>query len=64
MSKQPKVVFFKGADKKWRWTLVAKNGRKLCTPGESFSGLSKAEGNFDTVCAVLKARGIRREYVR
>jgi len=54
MSKKlPKVVFFKGEDKKWRWRMVATNGRKLCTPGESFSSLWKAEHNFECVYQVL-----------
>lgn len=44
--KQPRVKFFKGADKKWRWSLIAANGRKLCTPGESFSSKFKAEQNY------------------
>lgn len=55
MSKRvPKVVFFKGADKKWRWRMVANNGRKLCTPGESFSSRAKAEYNFDAVVAIAQ----------
>jgi len=59
--KQPKVVFFRGEDKKWRWRLVASNGRKLCAPGESFSSKGKAEGNFEAVCCVLFGT-VRREY--
>ncbi len=55
MSKRtPKVVFFKGKDKKWRWSLVAANGRKLCTPGESFSSRFKAEQNYYLVQKVLR----------
>lgn len=61
MSAQPKVVFFKGKDRKWRWSLVASNGRKLCTPGESFSSKRRAEGNFDAVCCVLFGT-VRRVY--
>lgn len=44
--KEPKVKFFKDAKKKWRWSVVAANGRKLCTPGESFSSKFKAEQNY------------------
>jgi len=44
--KKPKVVFFKDESGKWRWSLVAANGRKLCTPGESFSSRFKAEQNY------------------
>jgi len=61
MSKRlPKVVFFKGADKKWRWRMVATNGRNLCTPGESFSSRGKAEHNFECVCVVIHD-GVRLE---
>lgn len=52
-NRKPKVIFFKGKDKKWRWSLVAANGRKLCTPGESFSSRAKAEGNYSTVVCTL-----------
>jgi uncharacterized protein YegP (UPF0339 family) len=51
--KKPKVVFFKDADGKWRWSLIADNGRKLCTPGESFSNISNAERNFYAVTCTL-----------
>jgi uncharacterized protein YegP (UPF0339 family) len=51
--KNPKVVFFKDAKKKWRWSLVAANGRKLCTPGESFSSKFKAEQNYELVATLL-----------
>ena len=54
MSKRlPRVEFFKGADKLWRWRMVAANGRKLCTPGESFSSRTKAKYNFDCVYEVM-----------
>ena len=52
--KQPKVVFFKDTDNKWRWSLVASNGRKLCTPGESFSSKFKAEQNYYLVQKILR----------
>lgn len=48
-----KVKFFKGADGQWRWSLVATNGRKLCTPGEGFSSKAAAEKNFRLVVDVL-----------
>ncbi len=51
--KQPKVIFYKGADKKWRWKMVASNGRKLCSPGESFSSYRKAVGNWYLVSCVI-----------
>jgi len=51
--KKAKVVFFRAADKKWRWSLVAANGRRLCTPGESFSSRRKAEQNFYLVEKIL-----------
>ena len=51
--KSPKVVFFKDSDRKWRWKLVAANGRKLCTPGESFSSKRAAEVNYSTVVCTL-----------
>ena len=57
MSKrQPKVLFFRDDSPKrqWRWTLVASNGRRLCTPGESFSSKTKAQQNFDTVVGILR----------
>jgi uncharacterized protein YegP (UPF0339 family) len=44
-----KVVYFKDAADKWRWSVIASNGKKLCTPGESFSSKSKAEKNFKRV---------------
>lgn len=44
--KQPKVKFFKDAKNKWRWSLVAANGCRLCSPGESFSSKFKAEQNY------------------
>lgn len=61
MSKKPKVVFFKGEDQQWRWSLVAANGRKLCTPGESFSSRYKAEQNYSTVHCTLNCNP-RAEY--
>lgn len=51
--KHAKVVFFKDESGKWRWSLIAANGRKLCTPGESFSSKRKAEDNFYRVRSVL-----------
>jgi uncharacterized protein YegP (UPF0339 family) len=48
-----KVKFFKGADGQWRWSLVAGNGRKLCTPGEGFSSLTAAENNLRLVRTTL-----------
>ncbi len=55
MSKRtPKAVFFKDAQNKWRWRLVAVNGRILCTPGESFSSRFKAEQNYCLVQKVLR----------
>jgi uncharacterized protein YegP (UPF0339 family) len=53
--KKPKTVFFRGADGKWRWSLVAANGRKLCTPGESFSSKAKAEQNYYAVMDTMEA---------
>jgi hypothetical protein len=53
MKRQPKVIFFKGADKKWRWRMVAKNGRNICSPGESFSSHSKARYNFNCLLYVI-----------
>lgn len=60
---QPKVVFFRSADRKWRWSLVASNGRKLCTPGESFSSKAKAEQNYEKSALILmRFATIAREY--
>jgi uncharacterized protein YegP (UPF0339 family) len=51
--KQPKVVFYKDADNKWRWRMVAKNGRNICSPGENFSSRAKAHNNFVCVLDVI-----------
>lgn len=60
--KQPKVVFFKDAKKKWRWSLVAANGRRLCTPGESFSSKFKAEENYKLIGRIVAFRKVREVY--
>lgn len=52
-TRKPKVQFFKAATGKWRWRLIAGNGRKLCTPGEDFSSRQKAADNYMLVCSVL-----------
>lgn len=52
-TRKPKVIFYKGADKKWRWRMVAANGRKLCSPGESFSSKRWASENFSNVAATF-----------
>jgi uncharacterized protein YegP (UPF0339 family) len=61
--KHPKVEFFKGADNKWRWRMVAANGRQICSPGESFSSRSKAEYNFECVETVIHA-GVETHYLK
>ncbi len=62
--KKPKVVFYKDSGDKWRWSLVAANGRKLCTPGEGFSSKRKAEDNYELIHEILLlgGLGIRRVY--
>jgi uncharacterized protein YegP (UPF0339 family) len=51
--RKPKIQFFKSAAGKWRWRLVAVNGRVLCTPGEDFSSRAKARHNLDCVRSAL-----------
>jgi len=51
--KQPKIQFYKGADNKWRWRMVASNGRVICTPGESFSSRAKAVHNLNCLTDVI-----------
>lgn len=51
--KYPRVVFYMGLNDKWRWRMLAKNGRIICTPGESFSSKAKAEHNFDCVANAI-----------
>lgn len=51
---KPKVEFFKSANKKWRWRLVASNGRKLCTPGEDFSSRRAARENCARVMVAFR----------
>jgi uncharacterized protein YegP (UPF0339 family) len=51
--KQPKVEFFKDTGGKWRWRMIAKNGRILCEPGESFSSKNKAQHNLQCVLIIF-----------
>lgn len=38
--------------KQWRWRLVASNGRRLCTPGESFTRRAACLNNIAAVLDV------------
>jgi hypothetical protein len=54
MSKRlPKVVYYRGQDKKWRWKIAAVNSRGLCCPGQGFSSRGEAIRNFDRVRKVM-----------
>lgn len=60
--KKPKVVFYKDESGGYRWSLVAANGRKLCTPGESFSSKRKAEDNYRAVLVIMRHEFPRMVY--
>jgi uncharacterized protein YegP (UPF0339 family) len=55
-----KLKFFKSKNGQWRWTLVARNGKKICTPGESFSSKQAAEKNYSRVADAFRYGGIER----
>lgn len=43
----------KAKNGEWYWTLVARNGRNICTPGETFKTRYSAERNLQTVTAAF-----------
>jgi uncharacterized protein YegP (UPF0339 family) len=50
-----KFVLFKDKGGKWRWHLIARNGRKTATSGESFSKKGNALRAARKLCAAMRA---------
>ena len=45
MQKKATIKYYRDVAGKWRWKLVASNGRNLCCPGESFASKRNARDN-------------------
>ena len=57
--KVPIFEIYKDTEEKWRWRLIANNGKIICVPGEAFETQENAKANIDFIKRVSPGAEIK-----
>lgn len=52
-SRTAKIEIYRDEAGGWRWRLIARNGKIICTPGENFTSRKDARRSYRTVAATI-----------
>jgi uncharacterized protein YegP (UPF0339 family) len=55
------IKFYKAKNKQWTWHLVAPNGRKIATSGETFSSKTKCTNSVGKLLEIVMENRIKVE---